>query len=111
MMTEAERIIYLIQTLEHGNSSAFAEKVGMSKPHLFKLRKGLNGIRLQIPKICKAYPQISRAWLESGDGYPGDLTIDLVKMHYEHRINRANAVIDNLNKRINELENQLNLNR
>lgn len=106
-MSEAERIEYLIKVLEAGNYSAFAEKIGTTSPNLFKMRKGQIGIRLQIPKILKAYPQVNREWLETGEGYPGDLTIDLVKAHLEAKIRRHEMVIDQLITQLNEYRNNL----
>ena len=50
---------------------------------------------------------MNRSWLETGEGYPGDLTVDLVKAHYEDKIKRNERVIDNLIGRIEELEKQL----
>lgn len=105
-MTEAERIEYLIKTLEAGNFTAFAERIGTTSPNLFKMRKGQIGIRLQIPKILKAYPQVNRGWLETGEGYPGDLSIDLIKAHYEAKIKRQEKVIDQLIKQLNEYEKE-----
>lgn len=95
-MTEGERIDFLIRALENGNTHAFARKVEVSPAHLFKLRKGQVGIRLQIPHICKAYPQVNRQWLETGEGYPGDLSVELVKTHYEEKIKRLEMIIDHL---------------
>ena len=103
-MTEAERINHLINVLEGGNGAAFARKIGVSVPSLSKMRRGHFGIRLKIDAIVKAYPSVSRAWLETGEGYPGDLTVDLVKAYYEDKMKRKEKVIDQLMKRIEELE-------
>ena len=108
-MTESERIEFLIKSLESGNNSEFARKIDCSLPNLFKMRKGTVGIRLSVAKICKAYPQVNRDWLETGDGYPGDLTIDLVKAHYQAKINRNEMIIDHLIDRIKSLEEQIGL--
>lgn len=103
-MTEAERIEYLIKTLESGNAAEFGRKIGVAKPVVTRLRKGTTGIRLRVNDIIKAYPAVSREWLETGVGYPGDLTVDLVKAYYENKLKRAEAVIDNLLKQIDELK-------
>lgn len=105
-MTESERIEFLINVLEKGKKTAFAEKIGTSHANLFKIRTGQVGLRLQIPKICEAYPAVNREWLETGEGYPGDLTIDLVKAHYEAKIKRQEKVIDQLIKQLNEYEKE-----
>lgn len=103
-MTEAERIEFIIQVLESGNASAFGKKIGISPANAGKMRKGQIGFRLNKEAILTAYPQIRREWLETGEGYPGDLTVDLVRSHYEAKINRCENIIDHLTRRINELE-------
>lgn len=103
-MTEAERINYLIGVLENGNGSAFAQKIGVSSPSVSKMRRGVFSIRMKIDSILKAYPSVNRKWLETGEGYPGDLTVDLVKAHYEEKIRRNEVIIDHLTRRIEELE-------
>ena len=103
-MTEAERIDFLITVLESGNATAFGEKIGIKKAQASKLRRGLCGIRLHINSILTAYPAVSREWLTTGEGYPGDLSVDLVKAHYETKLRRADNIIDHLTRRINELE-------
>ena len=107
-MSEAERIEYLIKTLESGNATEFARKIGAGKHVVTRMRKGTTGIRLRINDIIAAYPAISRDWLETGKGYPGDLTIDLVKAHYETKLKRAEAVIDNLLKQVDQLKSLQN---
>lgn len=106
-MTESERIEYLINHLEGGSGPKFAERVGMSKVAIHRMRKGEYKIRLKIDAIIRAYPAVNRRWLETGEGYPGDLTIDLVKAHYQERIEKADKVIDHLMRRIEDLESVL----
>lgn len=103
-MTEAERIEFIIKTLESGNASAFGNKIGVGAATASKMRLGKVGFRLRVDEILKAYPQIRREWLETGEGYPGDLTVDLVRSHYEAKINKCEMIIDHLMKRIDELE-------
>lgn len=107
-MTEAERIDYLVRTLEKGSSTDFGNKIGVSKAVVSRMRKGTIGIRSKIDGIIAAYPSVSRDWLNTGEGYPGDLTTDLVKAHYEHELKRAHAVIDQLLKQLKEKEGLLN---
>ena len=103
-MTEAERIEFIIRVLESGNASAFGKKIGVGSATASKMRLGKVGFRLRVDEILKAYPQIRREWLETGQGYPGDLTVDLVRSYYEAKINRCEVIIDHLTRRINELE-------
>jgi transcriptional regulator with XRE-family HTH domain len=106
-MTEPERIEYIIANLTGGSGQRFAQKLGISTTAVSNMRSGKFGIRLKIDAILEAFPQINRSWLETGEGYPGDLTVDLVKAHYEAKIKRNERVIDNLIGRIEELEKQL----
>lgn len=96
MMTESERIEYLITHLAHGNANRFADRTGMSKANVSKLKSGEIKIKRSIPKILEAYPQVNRLWLETGEGYPGDISISLVKAHYEEKIKRLESIIDKL---------------
>lgn len=106
-MTEAERIEFIIQVLESGNASAFGKKIGISPANAGKMRKGQIGFRLNKEAILSAYPQIKREWLETGEGYPGDLTVDLVRSHYEAKIARQERTIDHLMRRIEDLEKKI----
>lgn len=107
-MTEAQRIDYLISVLENGVGSEFAKKIGVSHVAVFKMRNGIFGISKKIDAIIKAYPSVNRGWLETGEGYPGDLTIDLVKAHYERKLKRNEQVIDQLLKKLKEYESLQN---
>lgn len=106
-ITESERIEFIIQTLESGNGAAFGKKIGVSPATVSKMRKGQVGFRLNKEGILAAYPNIRREWLETGEGYPGDLTVDLVRSHYEEKIAKADKVIDHLMRRIDDLEKRL----
>lgn len=106
-MTEAERIEFIIKVLESGNASAFGNKIGVGAATASKMRLGKVGFRLRVNEILKAYPQIRREWLETGEGYPGDLTVDLVRSHYEAKLRRSELIIDRLLKRIEELDGQI----
>ena len=108
-MTEAERIDFLIAILEGGKAIAFANKIGVSKAQVSKMRRGICTMKHQINSIIAAYPAVNRAWLEKGEGYPGDLTVDLVKAHYESKLHRADNIIDHLTRRIDELEKRLKI--
>lgn len=105
-MTEAERIEFIISSLEGGNGERFAKKIGKSTATVSRMRHGiLSG--LNIAAILETYPQINREWLETGEGYPGDLTVALVKERYLEKIKLNEKVIDTLVNRINELQSML----
>ena len=106
-MTESERIEFIISNLEGGNGERFAKKIGRSKATVSRMKNGQIGSRLNIAAILETYPQINREWLETGEGYPGDLTVALVKEHYLEKIKLNEKVIDTLINRINELEKRL----
>lgn len=106
-MTESERIEYLIANLAGGSGQKFAQKIGVSTTAVSNMRNGRFGIRLKLDSILEAFPQVNRSWLETGEGYPGDLTVDLVKDHYLEKIKLNEKVIDTLINRINELEKRL----
>lgn len=103
-MTESERINFLIRAMENGNGAAFAKKIGVSTAMVSRIRNGEVGIRLRVNDILREYPAVNREWLETGVGYPGDLTVDLVKAHYEDKIKRNENLIDYLMNRVKELE-------
>lgn len=109
-MTEAERIDLIVRTLEGGNTAEFGRRIGVSKTQALRMRSGTSGIRLRIKDILYNYPQVNREWLETGEGYPGDLSVDLVKSHFEKKIKQNERVIDTLIKRIEELEKAIETN-
>ena len=109
-MTEQERIELLIVNLEGGNGSQFAEKLGTTRATISRLRNGKRGIRLWIDKIIQAYPAVRREWLTTGEGYPGDLSVELVRANYEEKIRLNEKTISNLIKRIEQLEEMIEQN-
>ena len=108
-MTEAERIDFLIKVLEGNNASEFAKKIGTNKSIVSRIRnpKYPNRLKPYISRILESYPSVNREWLETGEGYPGDLTIALVREHYEAKLRRSDIIIDHLTRRIDELEKRL----
>lgn len=108
-MTESERINFLIDAVANGNSIEFGKRLGLVKSTVAKLRsdKYPNSLNGYVSRIIEAYPSVNRMWLTTGEGYPGDLTVDLMKARYEDKLRRADRVIDHLTKRIEELESQL----
>lgn len=103
-MTEAERIDFLIQELEGNNAAEFARKINISRATVSKMRKGQVGIRLNIDSILAAYPQIKKDWLKTGEGYPGDLSVELVKTHYDAKIVKLESLVDYLITQLKKYE-------
>jgi transcriptional regulator with XRE-family HTH domain len=95
-MTDSERIEFLITHLAHGNANRFSDRTGISKANVSRLRSGELKLKRSVSKILEAYPQVNRPWLETGEGYPGDISIELVKSHYEEKIMRLEKIIDKL---------------
>lgn len=96
MMTEAERLDFLILTLANGRSVDFAKAIGITSPTLSRIKKGELNLAPRISNILKAYPQVDPKWLMTGEGYPGDLSVALVKEHYEAKIKRLEMIIDRI---------------
>lgn len=109
-MTEPERLELLIRVLEGSNAAEFARKIGVQESAISRMRSGKYGIRKKINSIINAYPAVNREWLESGEGYPGDISIDLVKSHYEKKLKRQEQIIDHLISHIKNLENSIETN-
>ena len=95
-MTESERLDYLIKTLEGDNARAFADKIGINTSILSRIRGGQLRLASKYTKVLEAYPMINRSWLETGDGYPGDLNIAQAREHYLHIIAEKDATIQAL---------------
>ena len=105
-MTESERLDYIIKMLEGGVAARFAEKTGMQLPKVSRIRSGELRLNKQYDAILKAYPQISREWLETGVGYPGDLTVELVRDRLMKVVEDRDRVIRTLTKEI-ELQQRI----
>ena len=105
-MTEPERLNFLIKVLEGNNAAEFARRIGVTESAMSRMRSGQYGIKKKINSIILAYPAVNRDWLETGEGYPGDISIDIVKSYYEAKLARAEAIIDILIKRLEIEDNQ-----
>ena len=96
MMTEAERLDFLIKTLANGRAVDFAKALHVSTPTISRIKKGELTLAPRIADILKAYPQVNPKWLMTGEGYPGDLSVAIVKEHYEAKIRRLEMIIDRI---------------
>lgn len=99
-MTEGERIDYLIKVLEGDNAARFSEKTGIDKSSLSRMRNGKIIVGRRVEDILSAYPEVSRVWMETGEGYPGDLSIDLVRKHFIGAIKEKDRVIASLTEEL-----------
>ena len=99
-MTEPERIDFLIRNLEGNNAAAFARKTGITTPTLSRIRSGELRLKSKVSLITEAYPMIDRNWLETGIGYPGDLSIALVRERMVTLLAEKDGIIATLTKEI-----------
>lgn len=91
--------------LEGGNAASFARKIGKDESVVSRMRSGRVSITNSIDGILHAYPAVRRDWLETGEGYPGDISIESVKARYQEKIDKCERIIEHLMRRIEELEN------
>lgn len=105
-MTESERLDYIIKMLEGGVAARFSEKTGLPAPKISRIKRGELRLYRLYEIILRAYPQINREWLETGVGYPGDLSIELVKERLTKVIEDRDRVIKALTKEL-ELQQRI----
>lgn len=101
-MTERERLDYLVEHLEGGKSAAFAEKIGVRRDVISRIRAGSLRLSRRYDAILKAYPEVDRNWLLTGEGYPGDLSARSARDHYM-------KIIEEKDRTINALARELEL--
>lgn len=70
MMTESERIDFLVNTLEGGKGITFCRKTGIRQNTLTYLRQGKRRLNRYVQKISEAYPSVRQEWLATGSGEP-----------------------------------------
>lgn len=99
-MTDGERIDFLIKTLEKDNAVMFSKRTGINPSVLSRIRNGEANINRRIEMILMAYPEVNRLWLETGEGYPGDLTLDMARKHYLEIIRIKDKIIESLGKEL-----------
>lgn len=105
-MTESERMDYLIKMLESGVAQRFSDKTGIALPKVSRIRSGELRLTRHFDSILKAYPEVNREWLETGIGYPGDLSIELVRDRLLKVIEDRDKVIRTLAKEV-ELQQRI----
>lgn len=104
--TEVERLELLISALEGDNQLKFATRCGIPASTISRVKMGIIKLRSQVDKIVTAYPQVSRDWLMTGIGYPGDISLDIAKRYYEKALEERNETIHILSKEL-EIQQQL----
>ena len=101
-MTEAQRAQYLIDHCARGSAATFAEAIGIDRPRMSRIVHGHLRLSGLYEAILTAYPAVNAQWLRTGSGYPGDLSIELVRQRYEKVIEEKDALIRTLQRVINE---------
>ena len=106
MLSESERLNYLIKMLEGGNAKAFADKTGIIPSTVSRIRAGKLRLNSKVDTILKAYPTVSRTWLETGEGAPGDISIQFVTEKYDALLQQKEQQIQLLLKEL-ELQQKI----
>lgn len=102
VMTEAQRAQYLIERCTGGSAIDFARSIGIDKTRLSKIVHGQLMLSGLYDAIIKAWPAVNPQWLRTGEGYPGDLSAELVRARYEKIVAEKDALIRTLQRVIDE---------
>lgn len=103
-MTQAERVRYVIDAFESGNSSEFARKVGISKYAVSRMCNGKSSAAPHAVAIARAYPLVSPLWIVSGEGNPPMHLSELERV--EKMAEKLHDELKKLNERLDEVERQ-----
>ena len=101
-MTEAQRAQFLIDHLCGGSAVDFAGSIGIDKTRLSKIVHGQLRLSKLYDAIITAHPNVNPEWLRTGEGYPGDLSAELVRARYEKILAEKEALIRTLQRIIDE---------
>jgi len=101
-MTEAQRAQYLIDNCTRGSAKDFASSIGVDKTRISKIVHGQLRLYGLFDAILTAYPDVNPQWLRTGTGYPGDLSVQLVKARYEKIVAEKDSLIKTLQRVIEE---------
>lgn len=101
-MDAKERIRYVIDAFEGGNSARFARKVGISKYAVCRMCAGTASVAPHAAAITAAYPLVSMAWLLTGEGNPPLSLSELERVN--ELTERLHNDLKKLNERLDEVE-------
>lgn len=101
-MDAQERIRYVIDAFEGGNSASFAQRVGISKYAVSRMCTGKSSVTPHAAAIVKSYPLVSMAWLLTGEGKPPLSLSELERV--EKMAKRLHGELKKLNERLDEVE-------
>lgn len=105
-MTDSEILDFLIKTLEGNNATKFSAKTGITTPVICRIKKGELRLKMRYDQIMQAYPMLNREWLTTGEGYPGDLSIELVRERMQKLLAEKDKTIIALTKEL-ELQQKI----
>lgn len=101
-MEAKERIRYVIDAFEGGNSARFALKVGISKYAVCRMCAGTASVSPHAAAITAAYPLVSMVWLLTGEGRA---PLSLSELEEVRRLaERLHDDLKRLNERLSEVE-------
>lgn len=101
-MDAKDRVRYVIDAFEGGNSARFALKLGISKYAVCRMCAGTASVAPHAAAITAAYPLVSMAWLLTGEGR---LPLSLSELErVEKMAERLHEDLMNLNERLGEVE-------
>lgn len=92
-MTEGERLEFLITHLTAGNLTEFSRRTGIIKSTLSRIKSGQLRLRGKVDAIITAYPMVERKWLETGEGYCGDLSVEVVRNQMKRIVAEKDSII------------------
>lgn len=81
---------------------SFANSINIDKTKLLKIVHGQLKLSSLYYAILIAHPRVNPEWLRTGEGDPGDLSVELVRTRYERIISEKDALIRTLQKVIDE---------
>lgn len=104
-MNTAERISFLVDTMEGGNARRFSEKTGIRTQSISCLRHGKYQIGRFVQRITTAYPDVNVKWLQTGEGEPllsgPEKGLVLAKIEsLEQEVRRLSKLVEKLAKTI-----------
>lgn len=106
--TQEEIIETLVAKLTNHNQYELAQRIGVTPSTISKIAKGEKNLTAYYAdKIVATFPTVNRDWLLTGRGYPGDLSIELVRQKYESLLADKDRLIETMRKEIEILQEMI----
>lgn len=106
--TQEEIIETLIAKLTNHSQQEFAFRLGVTPSTISKIASGEKTLTTYYAdKIVATFPTVNRDWLLTGRGYPGDLSIELVRQKYESLLTDKDRLIETMRKEIEILQEMI----